>query len=116
MLGLNGYERHLRVIGHIMALRLARRALRRAEVHQRLIEIEDWRCGRTSRDSSHSFLSICASEDRRGRRKPEQHARDVGVEIAARLPKAKLITAPAVYAPMPLNDRSVSSSSGSAPP
>ena len=36
--------------------------------------------------------------------------------MAARWPKAKLMTAPAVYSPMPLKDRSVASSDGSWPP
>ena len=36
--------------------------------------------------------------------------------IAARCPNAKLRIAPAVYAPMPLNERSVSSSDGNSPP
>ncbi len=36
--------------------------------------------------------------------------------IGARLPNAKLIIAPAVYGPMPLNERRTCSSAGSEPP
>ena len=73
--------------------------------------------GKTVRETSHKWRRIACDFGSPAPTNTRNNTRATFVSrIAARCPKAKLNTAPAVYAPIPLNDRSVASSPGSSPP
>ena len=91
--------------------------VRRAEIHERLVEIEHVALRQHGPGMVHRCFRIAWLPIAPVPTNTRNSTRATLVSrMAARLPKAKLLTAPAVYAPMPLNESSVSSSSGSRPP
>src|SRR4051794_32208784 len=81
------------------------------------LKSKTWRIGRTMREIAQRWRRIACAFGSPRPTKIRNNTRATFVSrMAARWPKAKLKTAPAVYSPMPLNDRSVASSRGSSPP
>ena len=73
--------------------------------------------GTSVSEMAHSiFLVACARGSPSATNMRKRTRATLVSRIAARCPKAKLRIAPAVYAPMPLNESSVVSSDGSSPP
>ena len=76
-----------------------------------------WRCGSTVRETAQRCRFIaCAFGAPRPTKMRKRTRATLVSRIASRWPNAKLMTAPAVYSPIPLNERSVGPSEGSSPP
>src|SRR5262245_46424439 len=115
--GLNGYDAQSRRIGQTRHFGLRAVHSVAPKSISAWLKSNTCRCGSTARDTVHRcfFIACDLASPRPTNTRKSTRATFVS-RMAARLPKAKLITAPAVYSPMPLNDRSVASSSGSWPP
>ena len=87
----------MRRIGHMQALRLARRAERRAEVHERLVEVEHVLPRQSASDIAHRCLFMAWLFGSPLPMKTRNNTRATLVSrIAARSRNAKLRIAPAV--------------------
>src|SRR4029079_5228855 len=115
--GLNGYARQPALIAQTRHAGLRAVQSVAPKSISAWLKSKTWRCGSTVRETSHRWRFIACVFGLPRPMKTRNNTRATLVSrIAARRPKAKLMTAPAVYSPMPLNDRSVSSSSGTSPP